>query len=92
MITEEKLNEVQQLSYVYMSKSEIAIIAEVEISDLCDEQHELFKAFTKGRLIRKAEYNKKVIDLSNQLSSPALLIESKIAEQTHLNDLRLCDY
>lgn len=84
----EKLEEIQQLAYRYMSKSEIATIAQVDLMGFSDEGSPLYQAFLKGRLIRKAEYNKSVIDLSNQLSSPALLIESKIAEQTYLNDLR----
>lgn len=86
MLSEEILQEIQTFAYQYLTRGEISIITGVEDESLRDLENEAGKAFMKGRLLRKAEYHQSVISLSKQLSSPAMLIESKIAEQTYLND------
>lgn len=86
MLSEDILNEIQTFAYQYLTREEISIITGVEDESLRDLENEAGKAFMKGRLLRKAEYHQSVINLSKQLSSPAMLIESKIAEQTYLND------
>lgn len=84
----ELLSEVEDFAYKYMSKEDIAIITGVDILSLSDQNNQAGLAFLKGRLKRKAEFNYSLIKLTNQLSSPAMAIEYKIAEQTFLNDLK----
>jgi hypothetical protein len=86
--TEEILAEVQDFAYRYMLKNEIAIITGVAIERLSDQEDPAGIAFLKGRYMRKAELNGSVIQLTKQLSSPAMAIEHKIAESTYLNDLK----
>jgi len=86
MLEPEKYREIELYAYAYLSKSEIALITEIDPELFLDDT-EVIKAFNIGRLKRKAEYNNEVIALSKQLSSPAMLIESKLAEQAALNDL-----
>ena len=85
---EDQIREVQDFAYVYLSAEDIALVTGVEIELIKDESTIYGQAFLKGRILRKAEYHKSVIDLSKQLSSPALLLEAKIAEQTYLNDFK----
>lgn len=86
MHSEEVLKEIETFAYQYLTREEISMITGVEVESLRDLENEAGKAFMKGRLLRKAEYHQSIINLSKQLSSPAMLIESKIAEQTYLND------
>ena len=86
MLDQNVLTEIQTFAYQYLTREEISIITGVADESLRDLENEAGKAFMRGRLLRKAEYHQSVINLSKQLSSPAMLIESKIAEQTYLND------
>lgn len=86
MLSDDQLTEIELLAYRYMLKSEIATIMFHSSCDLLFKQQSAINAFEKGRLKRKAEYNGKIIELSNQLSSPAMNIEAKIAEDTFLRD------
>lgn len=88
MSNEELLKEIEEFAYAYMSKAETAIFAECDIELLNDEENPIGKAFLIGRLRRKVKFNQVVIALSDQLSSPAMAIELKLAEQTYLNDIR----
>lgn len=83
MVTPEILKEIEELAYCYMLRDQIAIIVECNLDF---DDHAVDQAFQKGRLKRKAEFNSKLIQLSNQLSSPAMNIESKIADETYLRD------
>ena len=87
-ITAETLLEVEAFAYKYMSRQEIALITGVSIDRLKDEEDPAGMAFLKGRLMRKAEFNGAVIQLTKQLSSPAMAIEKGIAESTYLNDIK----
>jgi hypothetical protein len=84
----EQLAEVEDFAYKYMQRCEIAIITGVDETDLIDNTSAAGRAFLTGRLKRKAELNGSIIQLTKQLSSPAMAIEYKIAEQTYLNDLK----
>ena len=86
MYNENVLQEVTEFAYKYLSITEIALITGVDRLDLKDPESPAGIAFLKGRYMRKAEFNSSVISLSKQLSSPAMAIESKIAEMTFLND------
>ena len=88
MENNDKTEEIQGFAYCYLSKEEIGIITGIDPLDLNDTDHAHYRAFMKGRLMRKAEFNNSLIQLSKQLSSPAMAIEYKIAENTHLNDLK----
>lgn len=87
-LSNEILKEIEDLSYRYMLVEEISIITDVSIDDLMAEGTEARKAFLRGRLMRKAEFNESLIQLSKQLSSPAMMMENKLAEGTRINDLR----
>ena len=82
-LTPDQLAEIEDLAYCYMLRDQIEIIMDIGL-DFRDDITEL--AFQKGRLKRKAAFNSKIIALSDQLSSPAMNIESKIAEDTFLRD------
>jgi glutamate synthase domain-containing protein 3 len=84
----EVLAEVEDFAYRYMQRGEIAIITGVDEADIGDQGCHVGQAFLRGRLKRKAELNGSIIQLTKQLSSPAMAIEYKIAEQTYLNDLK----
>lgn len=86
MYAKEILDEVENLAYLYMLKAEISIMTWVLLTELNDPEDGAGIAFLKGRYRRKAEFNDSLIKLSKQLSSPAMAIESKIAESTWLND------
>ena len=88
MCSAELLAEVEGLSYRYMLKHEICLITGVSLNDINDPDHPIGIAFLKGRYRRKAEFNDSLIQLSKQLSSPAMAIESKVAEHTWLNDMK----
>lgn len=87
-MTGSKEKEIEHFAYRYLDKEEIAIVVGIPLDQLIDPEHSFGKAFMKGRLMRKAEFNDSVIRLSSQLSSPAMAIEQKIAEQIYINDLR----
>lgn len=88
MHSEELLKEVEHFSYLYLTSKEISLVTGIDREELQDYECEAGKAFIKGRLLRKAEYHQAVITLSKQMSSPAMLIESKIAEQSSLNEFK----
>lgn len=87
-LNEQQLTDIENFAYLYMSKAEIAIIVEIPFGEFTDPDSKAFTAFQKGRLKRKAEYNGAVINLTKQLSSPAMAIEREIAQAAYLNDLR----
>ena len=79
------LEEIESYAYRYMLKSEIEIILGVS-SDIWLDEIEANNAFVRGRLKRKADLNGKIIELANQLSSPAILLEKNLSDETFLND------
>ena len=84
--------DVEQYAYRYLSKYEISIICGVSEALLNRDDHAVGRAFLRGRFKRKAEFHDSIIQLSKQLSSPAMQIEQKIAEQTFINDWKTkCD-
>lgn len=86
MYSDEVLSEIEGFAYKYLLKHEIALITGADPSDLGNPDHPAGVAFLKGRYRRKAEFNDSLIQLSKQLSSPAMAIEYKIAESAYLND------
>lgn len=83
----EKLyEEIEYYAYRYLDKKEISIITGALLECLDDSAHPVGRAFLSGRYKRKAEFHDSIIQLSKQLSSPAMQIEQKIAEQIFLND------
>ena len=85
VLTEADIAEIERLAYLYMSHNDIATILGCKEDDILYKE-EAINALNKGRLLRKAEFNGNVIALSNQLSSPSMAIEAKIAEETYLRD------
>jgi hypothetical protein len=85
MLKPNEIQEIENLAYRYMLKHEIATIICLSEEVIFSEQ-EAINAFNKGRLLRKADLNGKIIELSNQLSSPAILLETKLSDETFLND------
>lgn len=87
MVTDEQLAEIEEFAYKYLEKWEIALVVGLpDRSVLDDSDSKEFLAFMKGRLRRKAQFNLNVIQLSDQLSSPAQGIEKKMAENIYQND------
>lgn len=87
-LNEEQLNDIELFAYQYMLRADISLITGVGIDRLVNPEDPAGIAFLKGRLMRKAKFNGSLIQLTDQLSSPAMQIESKIAENTYLNDLK----
>lgn len=87
-IDELKLKEIEDFAYRYLRINEIALVTGVDLNLFKEEDHVVYKAFHKGRLIRKAEFNEKLIQLTNQLSSPAMALEKALAEDVKLDDLK----
>lgn len=83
------IEQIEYYSYRYLSKKEIATIVEIDPFRLSDGQTEEGRAFLIGRYKRKAEFHDSIIKLSKQLSSPAMQIEHKIAEQVYINDTKI---
>lgn len=86
--SQEQLLEIENFAYCYMLREETAIITGVDLDSLIDQECAAGIAFLRGRLKRKAEFHNNLIQLSKQLSSPAMTIEHKIAQDTYLNDIR----
>lgn len=80
------LEEIEGFAYVYLDKWEIAMITGCDVELLSDANSPEGEAFLKGRLKRKAEFNRSLIKLTDQLSSPAMAIEHKLATTTQVND------
>lgn len=87
MYSEQLLKEIEGFAYSYLSKQNIALITGVILDELEDDGGPIMIAFYTGRLKRKAEFNNEVIALSKQLSSVAMNIEAKLAEQSRLEDM-----
>jgi hypothetical protein len=84
--------DVEEYAYRYLSKYEISVITSVKLEWMSMDNHPIGRAFLRGRFKRKAEFHDSIIQLSKQLSSPAMQIEQKIAEQTFINDWKTkCD-
>jgi len=80
------LAEIENFAYLYLEKREIAIVTGCDIESLNNEDSPECKAFMTGRLKRKAEFNRSLIKLTDQLSSPAMAIEHKLANTVQVND------
>lgn len=85
----EILKEIEHLAYRYLEKPEIALVTGIAVVVIDDESSEYGKAFLKGRLLRKAKFNESIIKLTDQLSSPAMAIELKIADAITINDKKI---
>lgn len=90
MPDQQTLDEIEGFAYKYLTKKEILIILDGSVTreQLMDEQDPHYKAFVKGRLMRKAEYNGEIIKLSKQLSSPAMALEADLAQRVSIADQR----
>jgi len=89
MLNEQQLKEIEDFAYLYIDKKDIALVVDLaDPSVLSDTDSAAGKAFAKGRIKRKAQFHKNITALSDQLSSPAQAIESKLAESTYLNDTK----
>jgi len=88
MVNDQTLKDIEDFAYAYMSKDETALFAGIDAINLEDEKSPEGKAFVIGRLKRKVKFNQVIMALSDQLSSPAMAIELKLAEKTYLNDIR----
>lgn len=82
----DQLEQIEFFAYRYLELSEVAEVTGVEIEQLKDFERDEAKAFRKGRLKRKAQFNENLMKLSDQLSSPAMAIEQKIADKIFIND------
>ncbi len=85
------ITEVETYASLMFTKEEIAVILEVDPSELKvllkDQDNPVFKAFQRGRLKREAEVRKGIFDLAQNGSSPAQTFAMKLIENAKANDL-----
>ena len=85
------ITEVETYASLMFTKEEIAIILEVDPSELKvllkDRDNPVFKAFQRGRLKREAEVRKGIFDLAQNGSSPAQAFAMKIIENAKMDDV-----
>lgn len=88
-MADDTLKEIEDFAYRYLEKSEIALVTGVPVENIDDESSKEGIAFLRGRLLRKAKFNESIIKLTDQLSSPAMAIELKIADAININDRKI---
>ena len=85
------ITEVETYASLMFTKEEIAVILEVDPSELKvllkDRDNPVCKAFQRGRLKREAEVRKGIFDLAQNGSSPAQAFAMKIIENAKLDDV-----
>jgi hypothetical protein len=85
------ITEVETYASLMFTKEEIAVILEVDPSELKvllkDQDNTVFKAFQRGRLKREAEVRKGIFDLAQNGSSPAQAFAMKIIENAKMDDV-----
>ena len=85
------ITEVETYASLMFTKEEIAVILEVDPSELKillkDQDNPVFKAFQRGRLKREAEVRKGIFDLAHNGSSPAQAFAMKIIENAKMDDV-----
>jgi hypothetical protein len=90
-LSESFITEVETYASLMFSKQEIAVILEVDPSELVvvlqDQDNSAFKAFQRGRLRREAEVRKGIFDLAQNGSSPAQTFAMKLIENAKAGDL-----
>ncbi|NCA75632.1 MAG: hypothetical protein EOM90_04800 [Alphaproteobacteria bacterium] len=90
-MNESMLSDLETYASLMFSKSEIAVIMEVDpgkLSDLIgDPQSSAGKAFQRGRLKREAELRKGIFDLAQNGSSPAQTLALKLVENAKADDV-----
>ncbi len=83
--------EVETYASLMFTRSEIAVILQVDAPELelliKDPDHPVGKAFNRGRLKREAEIRKGIFDLAQNGSSPAQAFAMKIIENAKMDDL-----
>ena len=74
-LNEDQLNELEAMAKLMLSKSDIAIILEVDEHDFMeimeDKQADPYRRFQSGRMKSIAEVRKSIFDLAANGSSPA---------------------
>ena len=90
-LNESFITEVETYASLMFTKEEIAVILEVDPSELKtllkDQGNPVFKAFQRGRLKREAEVRKGIFDLAQNGSSPAQAFAMKIIENAKMDDV-----
>ncbi len=90
-LTEDKLKELKELAGLFFSPKNIAMIMEIDYSELKeklqDENTEVYKSFNSGRLHREAEIRKSILEHASRGSAPAQTISVKFMEDSKLEDL-----
>jgi hypothetical protein len=85
------ITEVEQYASLMFTKSEIAVIMEIDPAELVvllqDHDNQAFRAFQRGRLKREAEVRKGIFDLAQNGSSPAQTFAMKIIENSKMDDI-----
>ena len=89
-LDEQFLTDLETYASLMFSKQEIAVILEVDPSELIrilDEENNAAIAFQRGRLKKEAEIRKGIFDLAQNGSSPAQTFAMKLIENAKANDL-----
>ena len=83
--------EVETYASLMFSKEEIALILEVDPSELKDffkeQDTPTFRAFRRGRLKREAQVRQGIFDLAQNGSSPAQAFAMKLIENAKMDDV-----
>lgn len=83
--------EVETYASLMFSKEEIALILEVDPSELKvffnDQDTAAFRAFRRGRLKREAQVRQGIFDLAQNGSSPAQAFAMKLIENAKMDDV-----
>ena len=89
-LDEQFLTDLETYASLMFSKQEIAVILEVDPSELIrvlNEENTAAIAFQRGRLKKEAEIRKGIFDLAQNGSSPAQTFAMKLIENAKANDL-----
>jgi hypothetical protein len=90
-ITPNLLSEIEHYAALMFSRSEIAIILELDPGDfdklLHNKDGDPFKSFQKGRLKKEAMIRKSIFELAENGSSPAQSFAIKLIENAKMDDL-----
>ena len=88
-LDEQFLTDLETYASLMFSKQEIAVILEVDPSELIrvlDEENSAAIAFQRGRLKKEAEIRKGIFDLAQNGSSPAQAFAMKLIENAKMED------
>lgn len=90
-LSEEQLKQVQEYASLFLTIDEIAILLEIDFSDLkkavCSKTNSAYKAYNKGKLLTKIELRKNVIKMAKHGSPQAELLVEDYQKKQRLKEV-----